>query len=214
MNFFKLAAVQREMPDEAGLERIARAIAALEQQVDADVLLVWARRADDYWFVSASLSALLAWLGTFLLSQSALWLSATQLLAIQLPLWSLLLMLLRWPPLLRRCTPAALRQARVARFARQQFVDQGLHHVPEEKGVLIMFCELEHRIEMLCDRGLHNETDIDWQLAVQDLSSAIRAKGVEQGILGLIDHLAERLPPRDDACQRPNRIENALLVLD
>ena len=93
--------------------------------------------------------------------------------------------------------------ARVDRRAKQLFAAHGLTETRDQSAILILVSALEHRVEILADRGVDALIDSEaWQEDVDAITGAIHsgraADGIIEVIRGLAARLSERLPPRPD----------------
>ena len=102
--------------------------------------------------------------------------------------------------------------AAVERRAFELFSARGLHRTRERTGMLILVSELERRVVILGDEGIHARVgDTGWREHVDHVIAAIQRGKPLEGLLEVIDRLgavhAERLPVRpDDANELPDGI--------
>lgn len=210
----------KRLLNETQRQAIADAVAAAEQKTRAEIVTVLAPAADDYrefaFLAGAILALLLAAVIAVVESAWAApeWLGLLPVMALfaALPLG----VLLRWPPLLRRLVPAAVRHRRAAALARAQFLAQNLHHTRGETGVLLFVAEFERYVEVLVDRGVATHVpDSAWQELVAEFTRRVKDGEVEAGFTGALsrcgDLLAAPLPPDND---NPNELPNRLILLD
>jgi putative membrane protein len=133
------------------------------------------------------------------------------LLWLELGVAAALYPLLSWSWLLRRLVPAA-RAARAAeQRAELEMVEHGVLSTRDRTSVLILLCELEHRVVILGDQGIHAHLQAGWQSHVATIVACIRrgqaADGVCEVVTALGAVLAEHLPPHADS---PNELDNAV----
>jgi putative membrane protein len=205
-----MSLVSRE--DEA---RIAKAVAEVERHTAGEIATVVAERSHDYAYFRALVTALsvvtlatvLSWIwpvlaGRFpaldLGADLAGWLIPAQLL-LAAPIW----MLTGRPALLRRFVPAPIQGAAVDARAKAVFLDHGVTETRDRSGVLVFLSELEHRVVILADRGIHLRVGVEgWRHHVDDLVQAIRRGRAGDGIVACVEavgrELREAFPPRED----------------
>ncbi|MGB1409837.1 TPM domain-containing protein, partial [Alloalcanivorax venustensis] len=135
--------------NEENQKRVARAIAAIERDTDAEVVTVLARQADDYRYIPMMWAALLSLLVPLALAFMPVGLDALETLLAQWTVLVVLAVLFRWPPLMMKLVPKRVKHWRAANLARRTFLDQGLHHTRGGHGVLIFVSEAEHYVEIL-----------------------------------------------------------------
>jgi len=92
------------------------------------------------------------------------------------------------------------------------FTERGMHRTRDRTGMLILISELEHRVVILGDVGIHEHVgDAGWQAHVDHIVQSIKRGQTAQGVVEVIERLeaahAEHLPPRpDDTNELPNLI--------
>jgi putative membrane protein len=115
-------------------------------------------------------------------------------------------------PLLRLLVPRHVRQRSANELAKRLFLELGVTETRDRSGVLILLSELEHRVEILGDRGIHEHLGADaWGALVASLVSSIRSGRAAEGLHAVIENLgrelAAKFPPRaDDTNELPNRV--------
>jgi putative membrane protein len=106
------------------------------------------------------------------------------------------------PALLSRLIPDGVALAAVDARARQLFAERGLYKTRARSGVLILIADLERRVSILADEGIHARLGPDeWRRDVDEIRAAIRADRAADGISGVIQQLGEKLAdsfPRGD----------------
>jgi putative membrane protein len=188
---------------DAERERIAAAIADAERRTAAELVVADVRASDSYAEPRALLCGALLIAGGLLVYElgplvPGAWIFAGQALLAPLGWW-----LLGRPWLLRRLVPGRLASEAVHARAQQLFIERGLTETRDRSGVLILISELEHRVEILADRGIHARIgERGWRDEVERLTRAIRSRRAADGVLEIIDDIATRLasalPPRPD----------------
>ena len=116
-------------------------------------------------------------------------------------------------PLVKRlATPRSRQVEAVHRLALASFSEHGLHYTREHTGILILVSLLEHRVEVLADRGINAKVERDtWQEIVGILTMGIKSGKAADAFCKAIEHCGEILAthfPRaeDDKNELPNRL--------
>jgi putative membrane protein len=197
-------------------QRIERAIAAAEQRSAVEVVVVDSAASDSYAEPRALLAGALL-IGAGLLAYElgpplpGAWIFAGQALVAPLLWW-----LAGRRSVLRLLVAGPWAAGAVHARAQQIFVERGLTETHQRSGVLIAISELERRVEILADRGIHARVgDAGWQAEVQRLTRSIRAGRAADGVIEIIDELAERLsgplpPLPEDRNELPDAVRRAL----
>ena len=100
----------------------------------------------------------------------------------------------------------------VDRAARLAFLSQGLVETRDRTGILIFVSLLEHRVEVIADRGIDTKVQPGtWDGVVDATLSGIRERRAEEGLCEAIrtcgELLAAEFPPRpDDTDELANRL--------
>jgi putative membrane protein len=112
----------------------------------------------------------------------------------------------------RLLLPRAETGRAVERRAFELFAARGLHRTRDRTGMLILVSELERRVVILGDEGIHASVgDGGWREHVDHVIAAIQRGNPLDGLLEVIERLgavhAERLPVRpDDANELPDDV--------
>ncbi len=197
---------------DADRQRIAEAIRQAEARTSGEILTVIAPASAGYRFAPTLVAA-----GAAFVAPGVVWLFAPGwsfpwLYGLQLGVFVLLLLLLSWRPVAVRLVPAAAREARAARLAREQFYAQGLHRTRDGTGLLLFVSVAEHYVEILADHGIDSRIGPDaWERIVADFTRAVRDGRVADGFVAAIgacgELLAHHFPrPPDDRDELPNRL--------
>ena len=134
-------------------QKISQAIGDVERLTDAEVVCVLAPRSDDYYYIPALWAALIALLSPLLLVLTPWWGLSSAVSLLQLFVFVVSWLLLRWQPLFQRIIPKTVRYWRAANMARRQFLENDLHHTQEGSGLLIFVSAQERYVEILADRA-------------------------------------------------------------
>jgi putative membrane protein len=92
--------------------------------------------------------------------------------------------------------------------ALQAFYEHELHKTRESTGILILASLLEHRVQILADRGIHEKAgDPDWKKAADLLTRALKEKRTGDGFCEAIAVCAEVLARHFPAAgENPNEL--------
>ncbi len=97
-------------------------------------------------------------------------------------------------------------------LALASFTDQGLHHTRDHTGILILISLLEHRVEVLADRGINEKVSHGtWDEIVHSITAGVKAGHACDAYCKAIERCGEILVthfPRetDDKDELPNRL--------
>jgi putative membrane protein len=197
---------------EAGRSHIEATIAEIELQTAAELVVVSIGRSASYSEIklgyALALSLAAGAIGhTVWPTHSVQWLLWLQLAAALFTLGFTSL-----PIVLRRVVPKAVLKHWVNQRAHLAFLEHGLFATRDRTGVLIMLSELERRVVILGDSGIHAKVqESGWQAHVDHIVAAIHAGRIEQGVCETLRALGETLTkefPRraDDVDELPNTV--------
>ena len=175
-------------------QQIEQAIAAVEQQSSGELVAVIAHAADDYLYVSLLWAALTALLVPGLIAFSGVDVLFGWQYGIQIAVFLLLAVILRWRPLLKFIVPRALQYRRAHRLAVEQFLSHNLHHTRERAGVLLFVSVAEHYVEIIADEGINRKVEQQqWDRIVEGFVSSVRSGQVASGFLMAVATCGELL---------------------
>lgn len=179
---------------EGDRDEIANRIREIERETAGELVVVVAARSGKYAAPRALVALLLAVGLTQELHHLYAELSGPWLLWVLAGVAVALHTLLGIGPLLRHLVPANTMDGRVRERALAAFTAEGVAETRDRSGVLIFFSELEHRIVILADRGIHSRVEAGtWDREVKDLVSGIRAGDAKGSLLRVLDRLGELL---------------------
>ncbi len=191
--------------------RIEAAIERVESRSAVEVVVASVERCGEYWRGRVALAVCWAvGVAAALLHVPAihpLW----AILA-QIPAGLLFYLLLGATPLLRLLIPPAAAERAVQEQALAMFSGRGLHRTRDHTGLLIFIAELERRVVILGDSGLHEQVgEAGWQAQVTQLIAKIREGRALEGMLEELQRIEvlahERWPAReDDTNELPNTV--------
>lgn len=197
--------------DAGAFESVEAAVRAAEERTSGEIVPMVVAQSHDYAGVRAVAAALLAFAaGAAMLASPLdpiLWLPPVQIAAFGAGYW---LAGRRW--LLARLIPARRGALAVDRGAALAFLAEGVAETRDRTGILIYVSLIEHRVEVLADRGIYSVVERGtWDGVVESVLGGIREGRAEEGLAAAIgqcaDLLAERFPPRpDDEDELENRL--------
>ena len=191
-------------------KRVEQTIAEVELHTAAEIVVTTIKRSDPYtdvrlWSVLA-LAALSAAVAHFI---APLW-SATHVLFLQFGVAALTWVLSGLPAVLRALIPQHRSQGAAERAAELAFLENSVFATRGRTGVLILLSELEHKVVILGDEGIHARVQVSgWNEHVAHLGSRIRAGQSGAGLCEVIHRLGETLAntvPAED--ENPNELDN------
>jgi putative membrane protein len=192
--------------------RLAELVAKVELSTAGELVLVVAPKSASYGAYRAAWAAAVALFAAVLVHVAWPSLATHWLLAGQGVLGLLLWWCFGYHWLLRRITPRSEQQRAVSDRVRQLFLERGVTETRERSGVLILLSELEHRVEILGDRGVHQQVGTEaWQAMVKELVGALRVGRAAEGLTAIVERigheLATKFPRRpDDVNELPDAV--------
>ncbi len=167
--------------------RIRAAIEAAEAGTSGELVTVIAGASDDYHFLPTMWVALAALLVPLPLLYAPLDLTADTIYLAQLAVFLVLFAAVQWQPLRLALVPKRVKHHRASRLAKEQFLDQGLHHTEGRTGVLVFVSVGERYVEILADQGINDRVAADaWDGIVAEFVASIRAGRVADGFVGAV----------------------------
>jgi putative membrane protein len=201
----------RHLLSETEQAQVAERVAAAERATAGEIVVVVAERSAGYERQRAAFSfvvtlAVAVAVYTLVHSIPVIW-----VLFGQAPLALFAWWLSGVPGLTRWLVPEEARREAVAARAKQTFVEQGVIETRQRSGVLLYLSEVEHRVELVADRGIHERVGAElWQSTVARVVEAIHGGRAAEGIMAAVDAigacLAANFPPTADDT---NELSNA-----
>lgn len=195
--------------------QLREAIRQAEAKTTGEIVTVIAQESGDYFYYLTLWAALLAILSPLLPMIFAVSFAPLGIIELQLLVFVLLALVLRWPPLKMRLVPHAVKQQYCARRAREQFLAQNLHTTRERTGVLLYVSVRERHVELLADAGIHTRVPAGtWDEVVNKLTSQVKAGQVGAGFVEAVNavggHLAAHFPA---TTTNPNELGDHLVEI-
>ena len=195
-------------------EEVSQAIAQAEQQTDAELIVVLAKQADEYYYIPTLWAALLSLLTPAALQFTPFWLDINETLTTQFLVFIGAALVFRIPGLMRLLIPARVKKQRANLLARAMFLENNLHHTKEESGVLIFVSEFEHYIEIIADRGINAKVEsTQWTQLVDEFVHAVQSKQTHQGMLNVVSQCGNLLNTHVPATAEKNELPNHLIQI-
>jgi putative membrane protein len=204
--------IMKSVLTSAERERIGQIITEIETSTASELVTVVFRRSSAYAAHRIGWSA-----GTALALVSLahlVWphVGVMELLGAQALFVAMLYAFFGLAPCLRLIVPRWAMQRAVHAKVQQLFLELGITETRDRSGVLIYLSELEHRVEILGDRGIHQQMGPEaWQSLVTNLVASIRkgkaAEGLESIVRRLGAELTAKFPIRaGDTNELPNQV--------
>lgn len=199
--------------DPAASARIEAAIHAVEQTTAGEIVVVTVPKSDRYHDVRMLYGAACALAVAALVHVLRPDLSVGLLFWLQLLVFIAVFVAFAWPPLLRVLVPDVRLEEAVMRRAREEFLEHGVFATRDRSGVLLLLSELEHRVVLLGDKGIHERVQVSgWEEHLRHVVDAVRAGKAADGVCQVISDvgavLARDFPPRpDDRDELPNTVK-------
>ncbi len=171
---------------------IAQAIETAEQNTSGELVAVLAQSSDDYLYIPILWAALLALVlpGILMLSQWPI--DFVQIYQYQVGTFILLTLLFHWAPIKMSLIPPAVKKARAALRARDEFLTLGLHNTSNRSAIMIFVSVAEHYVEILADQGISDKVpDAEWNGLVSNFIEHIRHNDFTTGYVETIQRCGE-----------------------
>ncbi|MBW2281261.1 MAG: hypothetical protein JRG76_00455 [Deltaproteobacteria bacterium] len=202
-----------ELFDPRAREQIEAAVQEAERHTSGEIVPMVVTQSHDYAGVRAVAAALLAFAaGVGVLAsplEASRWLPP-----LQVAVFAAGYALAGWRPLLFWLVPRSRGAWHVDRAAKLAFVEEGLVETRDRTGILIFVSLLEHRVEILADRGIDAcVEDGTWDGVVRHVLDGIRTGEAEHALCQAITEcgrlLATPFPPRgEDPNELPNQLRS------
>jgi len=188
---------------DAGRAQIEATIAEIEQRTAAELVVATVEQSASYAGIKTAYALAVALAGGAVAHLVDPWLSVAQLLWLQLAAAGVSWLVCSIPWVLVRVVPRAYLTESVEQRAQLAFLHNALFETRDRTGVLILISQLEHRVVILGDSGIHARIQTaGWQGHVAHIVEAIRKGRAEQGICETLRAIGEILgaefPPRPD----------------
>jgi len=200
---------------EADGREVEAAVARVEAQTAAEVVVAVVPQSRQYWHGRVLSSVAWALAAGFAFLHFEPWREPALALLLELAVGALVYAGCGLPSVLRRLVPASAADRATHDRAFQLFAERGLYRTRAHTGLLIFISELERRVVLLGDSGLHAELGQQgWEQHVTLLVEQIRRGQARAGIIELLERLTPQLvalAPRrvDDENELPDSVLRA-----
>ena len=202
----------RSMLSEADAREVEAAVARVESQSAAEVVVAVLPRSHDYWHGRVLLAVAWAVAAGMAFLFFEPWREPMLALAVELVVGSATFALAPWSSVGRWFVSARAAEHAVHARAFQLFAERGLQGTRGRTALLIFVSELERRVVLLGDRTLHDQVgQHGWDEYVKALVEQLRAGQARVGLLQTLERLAPQLAtlaPRnaDDENELPDAV--------
>ena len=162
-------------------------IRQIETRTDAEIVMVLAKRSDNYGYAPTLFAACTSMLIPLVSLYWPFWLSTSEVVSIQLIAFIVLTILFRIPNLLRLVVPRRTKYFRASNMAMRQFLTQRVHTTQDNLGCLIFVSELERYIEIVSDHGLAEIDNAIWENAVTNAIPLLKQGEIESSFVNTIE---------------------------
>lgn len=202
----------KSLLSEAEAREVEAAVARVESQSAAEVVVAVVPQSTEYWQARVLLSVFWGLGAGFVFLRFEPWLEPALALLVEVAVGAAAFALAGWGPLQRRLLSAEVTRQAVQARAFQLFAERGLQATKGRTALLVFVSELERRVVLLGDRTLHAQVGQDgWEEHVQRLLHHIRAGRARDGLLEVLERLGPQLAaaaPRaaDDVNELPDAV--------
>ncbi|MEX2445498.1 MAG: hypothetical protein WD492_18010 [Alkalispirochaeta sp.] len=211
--------------------RVAQAVAAAEKKTGGEIATAITAESDDYGFrelVFAIIAGVVVWTVALgfpgpleALLNRLFWSWEPWLLAAVQGVLGMVGGLVAYlvaqiPAVDRLIVPKAVMREAVTHRARRHFVDSGTYDTIDNTGILIFISLLERRVELIADRGIHQQVEAGtWEPIVTELTQGIHdgrtAEALVEAVTACGNVLNGRVQPRaentNELANRPEELE-------
>ncbi len=196
-------------------QQLREAIRQAEANTSGEIVTVIAHASGNYFYYPTLWAAVLAILSPVILLALPWSLGPLGIVELQLLVFVLLAIGLRWAPIKRRLVPREQQRQYCARRAREQFLVQNLHTTRDRTGVLLFVSLFERHVELLADAGIHARVpDGTWDALIRRFTARIQDDQIGDGFVEAVNaigtHLATHFPADST---NPNELPDHLVEL-
>jgi len=197
---------------EADAREVEAAVARVESQSAAEVVVAVVPRSHDYWQGRVLLTVGWAVAGGLAFLRLEPWRDPALALLVELVVGAAVYAASGLAPLRRLLVSKAGVARAVSARAFQLFAERGLYATRGRTALLIFVSELERRVVLLGDHAIHSELgQTGWDAQVEILLRNIRAGEAKRGLLEVLEQLEPHLAsvaPRaaDDVNELPDAV--------
>jgi putative membrane protein len=175
-------------------QQVSDAIRRVEAKTCGEIVTVIARASGNYYYYPTLWAALLAILSPVVLLALPWTPGMLGIVELQLIVFTLLAIVLRWKPIKRWLVPRDQQRLYCARRAREQFLVQGLHRTKDRAGVLLYVSLDERHVELLADAGIHGRVaEGTWNRVVHNFTACVKDGRVRDGFIEAVNAVGTEL---------------------
>ena len=183
----------------------------LEATTDAEVVLVLARRADNYLYAPTLVAAIAGMLIPLISIYWPFWLDTNELVFVQATVFICLALLFRIPVLQRKLVPKRTKFFRASNLAMRHFLAEGVHTTKNNLGIMIFVSEFERYIEIIADHGITKKIGDDtWSKAVDLAIPLLQQNNAFNAFTSVLREvggiLQDRFPITEEKEELPNHV--------
>lgn len=196
-------------------QQLRAAIRAAESKTSGEIVTVIAAASGRYYYYPTLWAALLAILAPLPVAGLLVSFAPLGIVELQLLVFALLALALRWPPIKLRLVPRSVQREYCARRAREQFLAQDLHTTANRTGVLLYVSVAERHVELLADAGINEKVAPEtWERIVREFTAEVKTGRVAEGFLAAIGAVGRELATHFPAAGvNPNELPDHLVEL-
>ena len=192
-------------------DRLEDLVRDLEATTDAEVVLVLARRADNYLYAPTLVAAIAGMLIPLISIYWPFWLDTNELVFVQATVFICLALLFRIPVLQRRLIPKRTKFFRASNLAMRHFLAEGVHTTKNNLGIMIFVSEFERYIEIIADHGITKKIGDDtWSKAVDLAIPLLQQNNAFNAFTSVLREvggiLQDRFPITEEKEELPNHV--------
>jgi putative membrane protein len=200
---------------EADAREVEAAVARVEEQTSAELVVAVVPRSDDYWQTRVLLAVAWALAAGFAYLHFLPWHEPAWALVCELLVGGVAFFVAGAKGLQRRLISASVAEQAAQARAFRLFAERGLHGTRGRTALLVFVSELEHRVVLLGDHTIHERLgQKGWDEYVALLLAHIRKGETRAGLIAVLERLAPQLAsvaPRDadDVNELPDHVLRA-----
>lgn len=192
-------------------DRLEDLVRDLEATTDAEVVLVLARRADNYLYAPTLVAAIAGMLIPLISIYWPFWLDTNELVFVQATVFICLALLFRIPVLQRKLVPKRTKFFRASNLAMRHFLAEGVHTTKNNLGIMIFVSEFERYIEIIADHGITKKIGDDtWSKAVDLAIPLLQQNNAFNAFTSVLREvggiLQDRFPITEEKEELPNHV--------
>ena len=195
-------------------DRLEDLVRDLEATTDAEVVLVLARRADNYLYAPTLVAAIAGMLIPLISIYWPFWLDTNELVFVQATVFICLALLFRIPVLQRKLVPKRTKFFRASNLAMRHFLAEGVHTTKNNLGIMIFVSEFERYIEIIADHGITIKIGDDtWSKAVDLAIPLLQQNNAFNAFTSVLREVGRILQDRFPITEEKEELPNHVILL-